>query len=310
MENFTRRRRLLAAVTALCIAPVFSGPVRAADLQNHDLRIVVADDSESTKRIVEGLQKKFPTASVLTDLTENPSKKKTAIYIAVGPSALRSLLVKDVDGIAISLFTSSQAYKAILDSVPKPRSLAVTAIYAEPSPFDQMQLISGLYRKRINVAVLISDKTAYLQPLLSRAATQQGITLSVERVDAADNLNRVLNRVEHASVILAIPDNSIYNVENIRNILITAYRRNQAVVGFSTALVKAGALASTFSDIDDILLQVGELIDDYAGSGRLPEPQFPRYFNVVVNDSVARSLNLVIDDNVRRLSRKPSERQQ
>lgn len=281
-------------------------------MHTYDLRIAIADNGESTKRIVEGLQKKFPTASVLTDtdLSTNFFKKKTPITIAVGPFALRSVLAKNLDGVVISLFTSSQAYRAIVDSTPKPRALAVTAIYAEPSPFDQIQLISALYKKRVSVAVLISDKTAYLQPLLLRAATQQGITLSVEHVDADDKLNRVLNRLEYASVILAVPDNTIYKVENIRHILMTAYRCNQSVVGFSAAFVKAGALASTFSDMDDILAQVVELLDDYAASGRLPEPQFPKYFSVVVNDNVARSLNVVIDDGVRKLSRKPSERPQ
>ena len=223
--------------------------------------------------------------------------------------ALRSLLEKELNGAVISLFTSSQVYRAILDSTPKSHSLSVTAIYAEPSPLDQMQLISRLYKKRVNVTVLVSDKTAYLQPLLLRAAAQENIALFMEHVAIDDNLNRVLSRIEYASVILATPDNTIYNIENIRNFLIASYRRNQPVVGFSAAFVKAGALASTFSDIEDILAQVNEFTDDYAAFRRLPEPQFPKYFSVVVNDNVARSFNVVIDDSVRRLSRKPSERQ-
>ena len=54
--------------------------------------------------------------------------------------------------------------------------------------------------------------------------------------------------------------------------------------------------------------QVDELVNDFVVSGRIPEPQFPKYFSVVINDSVAKSLNLVIDDSVRALSRKPDTR--
>lgn len=309
MKISSWRRRFLAEAIALCITATFSSSVQSVDLQHYDLRIAIADESESTRRIVEGLQKKFPAAAVFTDRSGNPSRKKAAIYFAVGPLALRSLLEKELNGAVISLFTSSQVYRAILENAPRSRSFSVTAIYAEPSPLDQMQLISRLYKKRVNVTVLVSDKTAYLQPLLLRAAAQENIALFMEHVAIDDNLNRVLSRIEYASVILATPDNTIYNIENIRNFLIASYRRNQPVVGFSAAFVKAGALASTFSDIEDILAQVNEFTDDYAAFRRLPEPQFPKYFSVVVNDNVARSFNVVIDDSVRRLSRKPSERQ-
>jgi ABC-type uncharacterized transport system substrate-binding protein len=309
MKISTRWRRIWIAVTVICLCVGLSGSLRAAVLPDEDVRIVIADDSESTRHIAAGLQRKFPNALVVADHWAKISRKRKAIYIAVGPNALRATLEKITDGVVISVFTSSQAYRSITESASFSRSLAVTGIYAEPSPSDQMQLISGLYKKPVNVAVLVSDKTAYLQPLLTRAAAQKSIALSIEHVDADDKLNRALNRVEHVSAILAIPDSSIYNVENIRNILITAYRRDQSVVGFSTAFVKAGALATTYSDINDILAQLAELLEDYAASGNLPEPQFPKYFSVAVNDSVARSLNVVIDERVRRLSRKPIERQ-
>ena len=79
------------------------------------------------------------------------------------------------------------------------------------------------------------------------------------------------------------------------------------MIGFSTALVKAGAAATTYSNIDDIAAQVDELRNEFTASGRLPDEQFAKYFGVAVNDNVARSLNLVIDDSVRQLSRRPGE---
>lgn len=308
MNGYFLRRKFLTACLAACIVAYPNELVYAADLQSRDVRIAIADESESTKRIVDGVKKRLPSAQVVTDFTVALPKRTNAIYIAVGPSALRSLLSKDLDDVIVSIFTSSQAYRAILESAPKARLNAVTAIYAEPSPFSQLQLISMLYKRRVRVAVLVSDKTSYLLPVLRQAAAQANVDLAVEQLAGDDGLNRVLNRVAHVPVLLAIPDSTIYSTDNIRTILMTTYRHNQAVVGFSAALVAAGAMASTVSSIEDVLVQTEELLFAFAASGRLPEPQFPKYFDVVINDHVARSGNVVIDDSVRQLSRKPGAR--
>jgi ABC-type uncharacterized transport system substrate-binding protein len=296
-------------VFALFVTIAWVSPVKSYDISKVDVQIAVADDSETTKHVLEGLRKQFPASQVFTGSSSQVSKTKKTVYIAVGPSALRSLLAHDLDGAIISVFTSSQAYRTILESVSESRRISVTAIYAESSPADQLQLISLLYKRRVGVAVLVSEKNAYLLPALQQGAARANLELIAEPVSSEDNLNRVLDRVARAPVLLAVPDNAIYNAENIRTILVTTYRRNQAVVGFSSALVRAGALASTYSSIGDVIAQVDELIADFAASGRLPEPQFPKYFSVVVNDNVSRSLNLVVDDSVRTLSRTPGAKQ-
>lgn len=270
------------------------------------MRIVVADDSDATKRIIESLQKRLPGASVLNE-TSALSKRRGLSYIAVGPVALRYLLTKEVEGPIISAFTSSQAYRSILDAAPKHIG-GLTAIYAEPSPADQMRLIAAIYKHRVNVAVLLSERTAYLAPMLRSAAAVASLDLMIEHVGNEENLNHALNQISRASAILAIPDTGIYSPESIRNVLITSYRHNQAVVGFSAGLVKAGALATCYSSIDDIVAQIVEIFDELAATGRLPVPQYPKYFSTVINESVARSLDLIVDDEVKKLARKPTGR--
>ena len=311
MSYIGRAFNRISAGAIFLILTLAVGLVRAErhDTQRYEYQIVTTDDTVATKKIVEDLLKKFPSAQTTPDSINRRSKTKKTVFIAIGPSAFRSVLSQARDGVIVSAFTSSQAYHAILESMPELRTAAITAVYAEPSPSVQLRLVSMLYRKPVKVAVILSNKTSYLEPMFQHIASQSWTDLSIEYYGASETLNRVLTRVADAPVILATPDNTIYNAENIRNILVTTYRRNQSVIGFSAALVKAGALASTYSEIEDINAQVDELIADYEASGKLAEPQFPKYFSTIVNEDVARSLNIVVDDSIKKFSRKPVVRQ-
>ena len=131
---------------------------------------------------------------------------------------------------------------------------------------------------------------------------------SIETVDPGETMFHALNRLSGHPVLLAVPDPSLYNSETLRTLLMATYRREQAMIGFSAAFVNAGALATTNSNPNQIASQLKELLRDYAETGRLPAEQFPKYFSVLVNDNVARSLNLIIDDSVRQLGRNPKEK--
>ena len=111
-----------------------------------------------------------------------------------------------------------------------------------------------------------------------------------------------------ARVLLAVPDQAVYTAENIRNILLSTYRLNQAVIGFSADMVRAGALASTYSDVDHINAHIADLAAEYLDNGELAAPQFPRYFSTTVNEGVARSLDVPLSAIVRRFSQQPLKR--
>jgi hypothetical protein len=68
------------------------------------------------------------------------------------------------------------------------------------------------------------------------------------------------------------------------------------------------ACASAYSDVDDIVAHLGEMISEVESTGLLPMPQYPKYFQTQINDSVARSLNVVVDEPARAFSRKPGVR--
>ena len=302
------RRRWLARAGVLLMgmgtAAARAAPLPAATRDRRDLVIAVSDSGESTRKVVTDLRRRFPRAQV-SDAKVPASRR--AMVIAVGPVALRAVMADVGEGPVVSVFTSSQVYHSIIETAGDRRS-AATAIYAEPSPAAQLRLVGMLFKRPVRTAVVLGARTAFLEPSLQRAAAATKMPLVVENYGAGDSINGILSRTSDAPAILAIPDSLVYNSENLRTVLLTTYRNGQAVVGFSAALVRAGALATTYSEVEEINAQLEELVNDYDGNGRLPEPQFPKYFRTLINEDVARSLNLVVDEIARNFAYRPGQR--
>jgi hypothetical protein len=206
------------------------------ETQGFRFQIITGDDSAVTHRIAEDLYKRLvPTfANFRTELAQ----KRRMLYIAIGPTALRDALSRRCDCVVISAYTSSQVWRALTARLPKPRRAAMTAVYAEPAPDDQMRLAELLYGRPVRVGVLLGPDTAFLRPALTEAT-------EIQMYAPGDDLNHTLNSMTRAETLLALPDSDIYNAENVRNILLSTYRRKQGVIGFSADMVKVGALATT-----------------------------------------------------------------
>lgn len=273
-----------------------------------EIRAIASDDTLATRHVIEALRNRVAGIVAGIDLKALAQRKGAAIYVTVGPAALQAALASGLQSPVVSLFTSSQTFNQILGGIPAqgPRR-EITAIYAEASPDSQLRLIAAMFQRRVSVGVLLTQATAHLEPTLVRVAREVNVELQARQATPGANIVRELNRVGSSDVLLALPDATLFSADNVRNILESTYRRGQPVVGFSKGLVAAGALASAYSSVEDIVAQAEELVSDIE-SGKLPEPRYPAYWRVAINDSVARSLNVVIADDMRALGNRPPVR--
>lgn len=300
------RRRHLLAWSALMGLPGTAMATTAPEL-----RVVTALDPAPQRAIVQALRARFPALALLSteaDLAGPEARRAGVATVVLGPAALRRALAADLKGPLIALFTSSQLYRRIsLEAARTPASGGMTAIHAEASPQAQLQLIAALFERRITVGVLLSQESTYLERPLRQAAAAMGLELLIEQADPSADAVRSLNRLVGSQVLLAVPDATLYTADTVRFVLESTYRRGLPVVGFSPATVAAGTLASAHSAVDDIVADVAELLDGLGAGGAvpLPEPRFPRYWRVAVNDKVARSLGIAITDKVLRLGASP-----
>lgn len=296
-------RRVKGCLVAGFLAAYAVGPGAGAaprELARSEMSIVVADDGDATRKVVADLRRRFPHAAVVDG---KGSLARRGLAIAVGPAALRALVAEGGTNPVVSVFTSSQVYRSILDASGSHRT-PTTAIYAEPAPSAQLRLINLLFKRPVRTTAVLSGRTSFLESVLQHAAAAAKVPLVVESYGTDDSISRVLSRAVDSPAILAIPDSLVYTNENLRTVLLTTYRNGQAVIGFSAALVRAGALATTYSEVEDVGAQLEEIVADVDGT-RMPDPQFPKYFRTAVNEDVARSLNLVVDDAVRNFANKP-----
>jgi putative ABC transport system substrate-binding protein len=270
-----------------------------------ELRILVGSAAEGVGPVVGALKQRFPGAQTSDDVQLLAARGGAAVYLAVGPAALQSALRADVAGPLVSAFVSSEAYVRLTAATPARRQQATTAIFAEASPASQMQLIRRLYRRKVLVGVLLSPSTRHLRPLIEKAAAGSDLAVSFEQVESGGNPVRALAALTSASVLLTVPDPELYNAQVARAVLESTYRRRQGVIGFSKAMVSAGTLGAAYATVDDVAAQLAGMVEALM-SGQVVDPQYPLYWRVAINDSVARSLDVTVDASVRELGNFPA----
>ncbi len=274
--------------------------------QPRGLQVVVGADSASARQILAALRLRFPALVADDDPGAFEARSAPVPVVAIGPVALRLALEADLKGPLVSVLTSSQTYRQLTQEACP----SVTAIHADASPLAQVQLISALFENRGAVGVLLSDSSAYLERPLRQAAAQFGLELLLERVAPSMDVVRSLTRLRGAQVLLAVPDTTLYTAGTLRAILESTYRRGMPVIGFSSATVAAGTLATAYCAVDDVVADLLELLEVMVGQvgTTVPEPRFARYWRVAVNESVARSLGVPVTDKVRQLGHPASGR--
>jgi putative ABC transport system substrate-binding protein len=296
--SLSPRRRVLLALASIG-QPFLT--LLAGAASRHDVRIVVGLDVDRHASAIEALRLRYGPVEV----DGNPQRLRRAgrptAYLALGAAAFQAAVDARLDAPVVSLFASRQAYERTTRAAA---NVPATAIFGEPAPTQQMRLIASLYKRQVAVGVLISEQSRSIEQALRGAASESGLRLEIARVGQDGGLTRALNQLGTATLVLIQPDSALYSQTSLRELLESTYRRRMPVIGFSAALVAAGTLASAYTDIRDTLPQLDGLLDQIA-AGRLPGPRYPAYWRVAVNDSVARSLDVVVDESTRSLGDRP-----
>jgi len=264
--------------------------------KKHSILIITDNRINIHNNINTRLKDEFKKNSIISVQTQHfqnlsiepISDKTTSLIITLGTKAAAMPLPASIPTInTLIAENNQQAAPAITTNK--------YSIYLDQPIARQLNFLNLLLPSATNIGVLTTDFSATKLPSLKTESSKLNLTLHSRSINKENNLNRELNQlIENIDVLLALPDPKIHNRENIPFLLLSTYRYNIPVIGFSKTYVHAGAIAAIYSSPAQITRQITELSLQIINAS-LPTTSHsfsPKYFSITSNSSVANSLGI------------------
>lgn len=270
----------------LLLASLFSLPLHAAEVW-----LTAAEDSPGVQAFTRALAERrpgdnvrfvllhaLPTASHLPDSTRlvllDPPSLDWRLQDEQGPPTL------------VLRISRLQAHLRLGNRQPQRLSL----LWSDPSLSRQLRLTQALLPQATRVGVLYGKNSEFLLKELRPAAHRLGLQINAQRWDNTSDSRPLQALLKASDVLLGLDDPSLYNPKTAKNLLLSSYGQQLALIGPTAGFVKAGSLASTYSDQDDWLAVLDHLLD--LPPARWPRSLYPSRFKVTSNPQVTRSLGI------------------
>lgn len=295
--------RFLFASFTLALLFVWAGAGYAASA---NIAIVLSDDSAPYQETANNIRAFVEQGTVRAVVNVYPAAEKKPdfarerqdIIVAVGVRAAQEMVALNLTTPILTTLIPRQAF----EKIARQRDYRqFSAIYLDQPLARQMELIRLALPERSRIGVVLGPESQGTLKILQSAAREAKFGLVVEKISAAEELLPALQRVlADSDVLLALPDTLVFNKGTVQSLLLTTYRYQDPVIGFSQAYVKAGALAAVYTTPEQAGRQAGEMLQQVLNgkSWVLPPPEYPKYFSVSINYQVARSLAISVSDEM------------
>ncbi len=227
--------------------------------------------------------------------------KHYELVVTIGLAAARSVIAREGTLPApptLCLLIPRQAFERLAPPRGEGRSRRLSAVYIDQPLSRQLELLRIALPGRNRIGVVLGPSSAGLANELREGARERELAIITAEIAESSEVYSALQRVLPTSdALLALPDPVAFNASTVYGMMLTTYRAQVPVIGFSEGLVKAGALLGLYSTASQVGRQGAEIAGRIlAGDVGLPAPQYPRYYTVSANHTVARSLGISLDD--------------
>ncbi|WP_413470224.1 ABC transporter substrate-binding protein [Pseudomonas sp.] len=268
-----------------------SGSLRAADIL-----LSGTDDTPTIRAFSAALAERRPQDRVrFLPLAQLPSPEQI-------PADTRLILL-DLQALDWRLSTSAGPPTLMLrisrvharERLDNRRPAQLSLLWSDPAPARQLRLIRLLVPQAQRIGVLYDEHSQFLLDELRHAATPLGLEIVGQAwSDSRDN-RPLLTLLQHSDLLFGVNDDDLFNPRTAKNLLLTSYAQQRAMIGPSASFVRAGSLASVYSDQQDWLNSLDQLLDQPPQSW--PRSAYPAYFKVLGNRQVARALAIELADD-------------
>ena len=280
------RRGLLLACLLLAV-PAWSA----------NILLTAAEDSAGVRAFTQALAQQRPDDQVsFTPLNTLPAPRDL-------PASTRLILL-DLPGLDWRLqdeqgpptlvlrISRLQARQRLGNTHPAKISL----LWSDPPLERQLRLIAHILPQAQRVGVLYDAGSEFLLRELTQSAKPMGLEIVPQLWENTSDSRPLQNLFKNSDVLLGLDDPNLYNPKTVKNLLLSSYAQQLPLVGPNAGFVRAGSLASTYSDQADWLAVLNHLLDQPPANW--PHTLYPQHFKVVGNPQVARSLGIEQVDEV------------
>lgn len=278
------------------------------------ITIVLSSDGEEyhqvANRISEGLRDsqhyheslRIALAQSLESDSGHEALTDSKLVVAVGVRALTKVLDGPVDFPVYAVLVPCASYDKLLGELEQSgraklkRNLA--ALFLDQPPRRQLDLIDGFGGRFRRAGILLSEKSRFDIASLAVRAKQRDIELRDIRVVNRRGVVPALKRAQRQiDVLLTMFDPNLIDTRTIKQILYFSYQRRLPVLGYSRAMVRAGALAAIYSTPEQVGRHAAEEIIAALDHEpvKLPPRSYPKYYQSICNSAVADYFNLETD---------------
>lgn len=291
MRRLLHPRRLLSILLVLLLC-AFTHASEAAQLilvsANQGAALGAFRDALAQRRPQDRVELRTPAA-----LPDGSTFASDTRLLLLGPEALAWRLRQRQAPPTLALLLSRVDGQRLLPAANDRRGHSVEGLcvlWSDPPAARQLRLARLILPGIQRIGVLYGKDSEFLLEELRREARSQGLQLFVASSSGNDDPRPLQFLLGNSDLLLGIDDKQLYNSQSIKSLLLGSYAKNRALLGPTAAFVKAGSLASSYSDQEDWLDTLDELLGQ--PPRRWPLSLYPGHFKVLGNRQVARSLGI------------------
>lgn len=268
------------------------------------ITIVVSAQTQTNQEFIDTIKAELASAKSvnlrvkIVELQESDKlvvAENSELVIALGVKALEAASKLKFTTPVLGIFTPMPTFNSLL--LKSKRELGNFSAIVLDQPYSrQMFLIRNVLPDSKKIGILLGPTSSQFADHINEKAEEVGFSVAEEIVFHETDLIVKLKRVlETSDALLAVPDPMIYTRETAQPILLTSYRHQKPIFGYSQSYVRAGALAAVYTSSKQLALQAAEIaLKSQQAPSLLPPPQSPKYFSIIMNHQVARSLNITL----------------
>jgi len=220
------------------------------------------------------------------------------LVVTVGLSAAQAALSREsvlpVPPLTFCLLIPRQSFERLVPPSTGEKQARASALFIDQPLSRQLDLLRSALPDKHRLGVILGPVSQAMSGEISEQAHARAYNVKFANVAEPAGVYAALQAVlPDSDLLLLLPDPLATSADTMYGLLLTSYRAQVPVAGYSEGLLNAGALVSLFSSARQQGREGAEIARRVlSGTGGLPTPQHPKYFTVRVNASVARSLGL------------------